>query len=569
MKKFIKYAIISIIIIAIAAPLAYSYFGIFINNYFSDTNNKVANQKSSSSITPNQITTSLGANPTVEQTVQKDKQHVCGDNIKGSTFYITEYVIPISCSQPVGLTVDKNNNIWIAADWAGYLLVFNPLSNTFVKSIKLPNWNSTDLFGSMIWDMKFDRNGNLWFTDERSNSIWKYIPKENQFQRYIVPTKGGYPISLVFDSTDKVWFTEIFGKKLAMLDPLKVQSNTTKGISELNLSKQINFDSTGPISNGFGFNQNIRGNNTNGSIADENLWFSTVNFPIGGQLVKYNIAKKNLTVFDLTSMHTIPLSVAEDEKGRVWTNDHASSLFLMLDPSTGNIKQYSTSFPLPTNTTTLPYYNQYKDGKVWFNEHYGNAIAFFDVKNNTLVEYHIPTKDPFWGNASNPLRFAFDNNGSVWFTEWTENKIGVLHKENMNNLPVTISLSKNNISLDKASGKGDSVDILIYKNNSNPLINNSNKSLTNQSSSSQLSNITMFATSSISKIGSLINMTDSFNPDRFYITNDNMSNSSQPLKTVLKIEPSKDVVPGNYTLTISARYNNEVTYSKIIDLNIK
>jgi len=569
MKKFIKYAIISIIIIAIAAPLAYSYFGIFINNYFSDTNNKVANQKSSSSITPNQITTSLGANPTVEQAVQKDKQHVCGDNIKGSTFYITEYVIPISCSQPVGLTVDKDNNIWIAADWAGYLLVFNPLSNTFVKSIKLPNWNSTDLFGSMIWDMKFDRNGNLWFTDERSNSIWKYIPKENQFQRYIVPTKGGYPISLVFDSNDKVWFTEIFGKKLAMLDPLKVQSNTTKGISELNLSKQINFDSTGPISNGFGFNQNIRGNNTNGGIADENLWFSTVNFPIGGQLVKYNIAKKNLTVFDLTSMHTIPLSVAEDEKGRVWTNDHASSLFLMLDPSTVNIKQYSTSFPLPTNTTTLPYYNQYKDGKLWFNEHYGNAIAFFDVKNNTMVEYHIPTKDPFWGNASNPLRFVFDNNGSVWFTEWTENKIGVLHKEKMNNLPITLSLSKNNISLDKASGKGDSVDILIYKNNSNPLINNSNKSLTNQTSSSQLSNITMFATSSISKIGSLLNMTGSFNPDRFYITNDNISNSSQPLKTVLKIEPSKDVVPGNYTLTISARYNNEVTYSKIIDLSIK
>jgi len=568
MKKFIKYAIISIIIIAIAAPLAYSYFGIFINNYFSDTNNKVANQKSSSSITPNQITTSLGANPTVEQTVQKDKQHVCGDNIKGSTFYITEYVIPISCSQPVGLTVDKDNNIWIAADWAGYLLVFNPLTNTFVKSIKLPNWNSTDLFGSMIWDMKFDRNGNLWFTDERSNSIWKYIPKENQFQRYIVPTKGGYPISLVFDSNDKVWFTEIFGKKLAMLDPLKVQSNTTKGISELNLSKQINFDSTGPISNGFGFNQNIRGNNTNGSIADENLWFSTVNFPIGGQLVKYNIAKKNLTVFDLTSMHTIPLSVAEDEKGRVWTNDHASSLFLMLDPSTGNIKQYSTSFPLPTNTTTLPYYNQYKDGKLWFNEHYGNAIAFFDVKNNTMVEYHIPTKDPFWGNASNPLRFVFDNTGSVWFTEWTENKIGVLHKEKMDNLPITLSLSKNSINLDKTSGKGNSVDILIYKNNSNPLINNSNKSLTNQSSS-QLSNITMFATSSISKIGSLLNMTGSFNPDRFYITNDNLSNSSQPLKTVLKIEPSKDVVPGNYTLTISARYNNEVTYSKIIDLNIK
>ena len=118
------------------------------------------------------------------------------------------------------------------------------------------------------------------------------------------------------------------------------------------------------------------------------------------------------------------------------------------------------------------------------------------------------------------------------------NKIGVLHKEKMDNLPITLSLSKNSINLDKTSGKGNSVDILIYKNNSNPLINNSNKSLTNQSSS-QLSNITMFATSSISKIGSLLNMTGSFNPDCFYITNDNLSNSSQPLNTVLKIEPSK------------------------------
>jgi virginiamycin B lyase len=561
MKKSIKYALIAIIIIIIAVPLAYSYSGIFVNNYFS-------NQKPSFTTTK-QTPASLGANSTIEQTVLKDKQHVCGDNINGSTFYITEYVIPISCSQPVGLTVDKDNNIWVAADWAGYLLVFNPLSNTFVKSIKLPNWNSTDLFGSMIWDMKFDKNGNLWFTDERSNSIWKYFPQENKFQRYIVPTKGGYPISLVFDSNDKVWFTEIFGKKLAMLDPQNVQSNTTKGITELNLSKQINFDSTGPISNSFGFNQNESSKNTNSNVAKENLWFSTVNFPIGGQLVKYNIAKQNLSVFDLTSRHTIPLSVAEDEKGRVWTNDHASSLFLMLDPSTGNIKQYSTSFPLPLNTTSLPYYNQYRDGKLWFNEHYGNAIAFFDVKNNTLVEYHIPTEDSFWGNASNPLRFVFDNNGSVWFTEWTENKIGVLHKEKINNLPITISTSKNNVSLEKTSGKGDSVDILIYKNNSNPLINNGNKSLTNQSSSSQLSNITMFATSSISKIGSLSNMTISFNPDHFSITSDNMSTSTQPLKTVLKIEPSKNVVPGNYTLTISARYNNEVTYSKIIDLNIR
>ena len=52
--------------------------------------------------------------------------------------------MPFPCSQPVGLTVDKDNNIWIAADWAGYFLVFNPQSKTFIKNISLPNWPSEE-----------------------------------------------------------------------------------------------------------------------------------------------------------------------------------------------------------------------------------------------------------------------------------------------------------------------------------------------------------------------------------------------------------------------------------------
>jgi virginiamycin B lyase len=508
---------------------------------------------------------SLQNNSAIEQVVEKNKQRVCGNNKSGSTYYITEYVIPISCSQPVGLAVDKNNNLWIAADWSGDLLVFNTSSNTFAKTIPIPNWHSVGLFGSMIWDMKFDNNGNLWFTDEKSNSIWKYFTKENKFERYLLPTRGGYPVSLVFDSNGKVWFTEIFGKKLGVLDPSKVQNNTTKGISELDLLKYVNFDTTGPISNSYKFlHNNIANNKTN--INDSNiLWFSTVNFPIGGQLVKYNIAKKNLTVYDLSDTHTIPLSVAEDEKGRVWTNDHASSLFLMLDPATGYTKQYATSFPLTVNTTTLPYYNEYKDGKIWFNEHYGNAIAFFDPKNSTLVEYHIPTEDVFWGNASNPLRFVIDNNGSIWFTEWTENKIGVVHKGKMSLLPISLSTSKNKIVIDKANGKGDIVDIYLYNN----------RSLSNSQEDNKSSNITMYATSSLSKLGTLSNLTSSFSKDKFPIPiqDNNTSTSSShpfntPYKTTLKIEPTKSVVPGNYTLTISARYNKDITVSKIIDLDI-
>ena len=70
-------------------------------------------------------------NTKIKQVAEKDKKFVCGDNISNSSLFINEIIIPFPCSQPVGLTTDKNNNIWIAADWSGYLLVFNPQTKTF------------------------------------------------------------------------------------------------------------------------------------------------------------------------------------------------------------------------------------------------------------------------------------------------------------------------------------------------------------------------------------------------------------------------------------------------------
>ena len=90
---------------------------------------------------------------------------------------------------------------------------------------------------------------------------------------------------------------------------------------------------------------------------------------------------------------------------------------------------------------TQPYYNMHRDGKLWFNEHEGNTIAYFDIANLTLVEFQIPSKGEAWGNTSNPLQFTLDNNGSAWFTEWTENKIGFLDSERAKKL-ATMDLGK-------------------------------------------------------------------------------------------------------------------------------
>jgi virginiamycin B lyase len=106
----------------------------------------------------------------------------------------------------------------------------------------------------------------------------------------------------------------------------------------------------------------------------------------------------------------------------------------------------------------LPYWNIAEYNKIWFNEHEGNAIAYFDTDNSTLVEYQIPTRGVLWGNTSNPLKFALDERGSG------ENKFGVLQSSEITDLPLWLTLSKNRITLDTSSGKGEKLMLYVYPN---------------------------------------------------------------------------------------------------------
>jgi virginiamycin B lyase len=200
---------------------------------------------------------------------------------------------------------------------------------------------------------------------------------------------------------------------------------------------------------------------------------------------------------------------------------------------------------------------------VWFNEHEGNAIAYFNVANSTLVEYQIPSRAKVWGNTSNPLKFALDSKGSVWFTEWTENKIGVLDSEKLNNLPLWLDVSKDTIYLDRHRQNGnnkqdggqeeDSLLIFIHQKNYN-----------NNKESKLKGPINMTIAGSMSPSGRLWNISSQFSENSFSFSDDDSN-----LHTVkLTLYPTPDLIPGNYTLTIGARYGT-VTYSKMVSMIIK
>ena len=125
-----------------------------------------------------------------KQLSMKNERYLCGTPFASSTQYIEEYYIPLTCSQPVGITVDRDDKIWFVATWSGYLVVFDPDLRQFVDFIEIPNWKTKGTFGSTVWSMEFDREGNLWFTDQGNDAIWRYFVSEKKFEMYKVPTIG-------------------------------------------------------------------------------------------------------------------------------------------------------------------------------------------------------------------------------------------------------------------------------------------------------------------------------------------------------------------------------------------
>jgi virginiamycin B lyase len=479
----------------------------------------------------------VDANSEGKQVSEKLRTHLCGlSPIPKNTEFIQEFQIPFSCAQPVGIAVDSQGQVWVAATWTGHLLVFDPVSETFAKVIEIPDWKTKGGFGSMVWGMEFDKSGNLWFSDQVNNAIWRYFVQEERFELYRVPTGGSYPSQIDFDSSGRVWFSEIFGKKLGVIDPALAENNSSKGIKEYEIN-QVEFKTMGPVT------VSNKNNNT--------VWFTTVSYPQGGNISRFDMDTEEFTFYDLPKEAGVPVGIVEDRDGRLWVNDHASNLFFMFDPVTDDFVKYSTSLPTSReNTTTLPYWNLIKDNMVWFNEHEGNAIAYFDIENKTLVEYQIPTKGEIWGNTTNPLKFDLDGNGSAWFTEWTENKIGKLDSAKLGNLPLWLSVSKDKIELDTQSLRGDQLEILVHPNRT------------------ELEKpVTMTIASSISHSGRLLNMTGDFSENEFSFVK-GRNGDDDPYSITLWLEPSKDLQPGNYTVTIGARYDS-VTYNKMLDMQVR
>lgn len=420
--------------------------------------------------------------------------------------YVTELVLPIANSEPLGIAVDREGTVWVALTKAKRLLSYMPSTQTF-REFAIP----TDAAATMIWDIAVDPTGRVWFPSFEDNAIWRFDPSTTEFRRYDLPTVNAQPVAVTIAPDSTVWFTELQGAKLGRI---RVDSDR---VEEFPVPSQ-----------GVGLGDLFL-------ASDGTVWFTEIGFSSNAQnrLARFDPQSQSFTEFEPSQTIFSPTGIAV-VNGEIWFAEHGGSLIGKLEPSSGHITRYATS-PSTINPASLPYWLAVDSaGALWFNEHYANRMARFDPATESLVEYEVPTRGR--DGIANVLQFTVAATGEVWFTEWSENKIGMVDPRVP--LPFEVAISPTVLQL--RSGAEVQTTIVV--------------------SSQSDTAVQLGASGSFTLSGRLLNVTALFEPAQF-------ARVAGEASSILTLSVASSQPIGNYTLTVSVT-DGSVARSLIVRLRV-
>lgn len=477
-----------------------------------------------------------------QQQIQLFKTRFCGPNaVANSNAYVTEYILPNECEMPLGVAA-RDNSVYYASTKNGSVGLF---ADGKFQEFLAPSWpaRSNPIEFSMVWAAKTDPAGNVWFTDDRANLLWKFDKASGTFESFNVP--ASQPISFDFDSDGNMYLVGVRTSSLFFGEVSKMKSGTSDGFTEIKL----------PLD---GFKNATQFKISSGSVAVDEarnaVWTSVLAFQEKGQIFRYDTVTKEVKPYDLPVELNSPVGLTVDDQGNPWVTDHGTSIFFKLDPASGGLTKYTTSVasdrlygsPAPPDAYTLPYWiERAPDGALWFNQHVGNKIDRFDAKTGTLTEYWIPTQNENWANCpenaascgiANALQLSVGPDGQVWFSEWSENKIG--HIDPKTQIPFSVSADD-----EVTVKKGDSTEVKVTISSSSDVKGR------------------MAASGTFTNTGQLGSSTGIFSESNVSLT----GSSSKQVSFVFT--PAADLASGQYTLMLGMD-TGDVTVLKAVRVNV-
>ena len=473
-----------------------------------------------------------------------------------STNYVNEYVIPTECTNPLAIVSDYDGNVWFTETNTGNLAKFDPITETFTEYDN-PTW--PDGGRSMMWGIDYAPDGSVWFTDETYDSIWKFSTIDEKYERLSYPTSGGdsLPQRLTIEGS-QIIINDFTGNKLTILDV----NPTEDDVNYLSIPSAIDDSVTADFA----------------LDANDDIWYTNWLYQQGGFLVKFNqndyrndvsdSGEQFLPLIDYISAYALPVQlltpngITFSDDGLLWIADTTSSSFFSFEPSTEKFIQYVTAEPMfetygnQTGVIKSPISRPYwiennNQGGLVFNEQTANNISVMNPKAQSLVEYHVPSKNPNWGDADSGIAdlencglaqiFDFTISGDkIWFTEWVENKIGVV--DTSVPLPLEIQLESDEIKF----SPGDSI---------------SSHFIASPQNANQSVDISSIVSTTHDFLG--VKLIDSLTPaEVIELTID------APVTLNIEISASDNALPGTYKILLGVQ-SDDVTISKFLTVIIE
>ena len=395
-----------------------------------------------------------------------------------SNEYVKEYKIPTACTQPLAITVDHYGMVWFAQTNTGKVAKFDPLTETFTEYSNAVWENVEKVFvlsairnnmepeklRSMMWGIDYFPDGSIWFTDERTDAIWKFSIDTESYDRISYSqtdeNKSSLPQKLVIEGS-KIIINDFTGGRLSFLD----YAQDKQGLLHYAIPSVMD----GAVTSDFAID------------SDKNVWYTNWVPSGAGILVKFDYpgyefaatqgeVTQGLFLQDFVEWYnfpaglTTPNGVAVGPDQKIWLADTSSNYFFSFDPRTEEFTKYVTSIPtidsygnasdFIKNPVSRPYWIERSDDNLIMNEHNANRIGVFNPFSETLVEYTVPSRNPNWADCEGidycgvAQVFDFAAYGEkIWFTEWVENNIGVV--DTSIPLPFSIDIDKKQITLEK------------------------------------------------------------------------------------------------------------------------
>ena len=482
------------------------------------------------------------------EAVEKFNAQFCGLNSHpNSSNLVIEYSLPALCEMPLAIGVDsQNQNIWYVSTKNGTLGRYDMNTNSFGEEYRIPSWPAREnpTMSSQVWDINIDNKGNIWFTDERLNALWRFSNDTKSFEIFTVPEKPEafgttYPVSMEIDNNGgNIYFVGIRSPSIWIGNISQMRNGTAEGIERIGI----------PLDSFKGIDPDLV--STGSVVLDEDngrLFVSLLAFNTKGQILGYDLKNNTFTPYEMPGDITSPVGLTLDRNDSLWVTDHGTSIFFRLDPASGDITKFTTSTVSPRTlgqstildaAYTLPYWIKTDgNGTIWFNQHTGNKMSSFDPNNLTLVEYWIPSQNKLWGpcrdatsqcGISNALQFDVDKNNEVWFSEWSENKIGRVLTDKV--LPLSVSVLPSNFTLQRGGNEEVRIDVT----------SNRNTTITAE----------MLAAGSFTTTGNLGNLSGVFSENSVRLE------PGQTKRISFIVTPTQQLEAGNYTLMVGAEISD-------------